>query len=159
MQACSKFESLIHIDEHDVIAEKLVVIASDFRRTVETAIIIHEHFQVKTPLRQEPALRERGFGAYHLTGELNAITIFKRDYEDPTHKDNGCESLMEMVLRLSRLLQSLDEEFDDKILLLVSHGDPLLALFAVCSGVPPNERWTRLQNFTNCDVRELPNTV
>ena len=140
MQACSKFESLIHIDEHDVIAEKLVVIASDFKRTVETAIIIHEHFQVKAPLRLEPALRERGFGGYHLTSESNAITIFKRDYEDPTHKDNGCESLMEMVLRLSRLLQSLDEEFDDKILLLVSHGDPLLALFAVCSGVPPNER-------------------
>ena len=140
MQACRKFESLIHIDKHDVIAEKLVIITSDFRRTVETATIIHEHFQVKTPLRQEPALRERGFGGYHLTSESNAITIFKRDYEDPTHKDNGCESLMEMVLRLSRLLQSLDEEFDDKILLLVSHGDPLLALFAVCSGVPPNER-------------------
>ena len=56
-----------------------------------------------------------------------------------------------MVLCLSRLLQSLDE---DKTLLLVSHGDPLLALFAVCSGVPPNERWTHLQNFTNCDVRD-----
>lgn len=104
-------------------------------------------------------MRERGFGGYHLSSEYNAITVFKRDYEDPTHKDNGCESLMEMVLRLSRLLQSLDEEFSDKILLLVSHGDPLLALLAVCSGVSPNERWTRLQQFTNCDVRELPNTV
>ena len=40
-----------------------------------------------------------------------------------------------MVLCLSGLLQSLDEEFDNKILLLVSHGDPLLVLLAVCSGV------------------------
>ena len=159
LQACSKFESLLREDLHVHISEKLVVISSDFKRTVETATIIHKHFQVKAPLRLEPALRERGFGRYHLTSESNAITVFKRDYEDPTHKDNGCESLMEMVLRLSRLLQSLDEEYTDKILLLVSHGDPLLTLFAVSSGVPPNERWTSLPHFANCDIRELPNTV
>ena len=136
-----------------------MIVSSDFKRTAETATIIHDHFQVKAPLRLEPALRERGFGSYDHQNENNAIAIFKRDYEDPTHKDNGCESLMEMVLRLSRLLQSLDEEFSGRIIVLVSHGDPLIALFAVCSGVPPNERWTRVPRFNNCDVRELPNTM
>ena len=159
IQVCSRFESLLLEDLHGHISEKLVVISSDFKRTAETATIIHEHFQVKAPLRLEPALRERGFGGYHLTSESNAMIIFRRDYEDPTHKDNGCESLMEMVLRLSRLLQSLDDEYTDKVLLLVSHGDPVLALFAVSSGIPPNERWTHLPQFTNCDIRELPNTV
>lgn len=159
IQACSRFESLLAADLHGHISEKLVIISSDFKRTVETATIIHEHFQVRTPLRLEPALRERGFGGYHLTSESNAITVFRRDYEDPTHKDNGCESLMEMVMRLSRLVQSLDEEYTDKIILLVSHGDPVLTLFAVSSGVQPNERWTRLPHFTNCDLRELPNIV
>lgn len=159
LQACSKLESLFQLECREAIAEKLVIISSDFKRTVETARIIHEHFQVKEPLRLESALRERGFGNYHLTSETNAISLFRRDYEDPTHKDSGCESLMEMVLRISRLLQSLDEEFSDKILLLVSHGDPLITLFAVCSGVPPTERWTRIPQFTNCDIRELPNMV
>lgn len=136
-----------------------MIISSDFKRTAETATIIHDHFQVRAPLCLEPVLRERGFGGYEHTSESSAFTLFKRDYEDPTHKDNGCESLMEMVLRLSRLLQSLDEEFSDRILVLVSHGDPLIALFAVCSGVPPNERWIRVPHFTNCDVRELPNAM
>lgn len=158
-QACAQFESLLQEEHHGALSEKLVIISSDFKRTVETATIFHQYFRVKAPLRLEAALRERGFGGYHLTSESNAVTIFTRDYEDPTHKDKGCESLMEMVLRLSRLLQSLDEEYSDKILLLVSHGDPVLALFAVCSGIPPNERWTRLPHFTNCDLRELPNAV
>ena len=131
-----------------------MIISSDFKRTAETATIIHDHFQVKAPLRLEPALRERGFGGYDHTSESSAFTLFKRDYED-----NGCESLTEMVLRLSRFLLSLDEEFSDRILVLVSHGDPLIALFAVCSGVPPNERWTRVPHFNNCDVRELPNIM
>ena len=158
VQSCHTLESLLKLPQGEEIAKKLVIVTSDFLRTLETAKIIHEHFQVIEPLRLNPALRERGFGSYHLAGESSAFGIFKRDYEDPTHRDSGCESLMDMVLRISKLLQSLDDEFNDRILLLVSHGDPIQALCAICSGFPPGERWTRLPNIGNCGIRELPNS-
>ena len=159
IQASLKLESLINVSQSEEIVEKLVIVTSDFLRTLETAKIIHEHFRVKEPLRLEPALRERGFGSYNLTAESNAFVILGKDYEEPTHTEGGCESLMEMVLRLSKLLQTLDDEFSDKILLLVSHGDPIQAICAMCSGFPPNERWHWLPNIGNCEIRELQNTI
>lgn len=138
------------------LSEKLVIITSDFRRARETAEIIHDHFKVKAPIRAETALRERGFGDLNLTKGNNAVIVFEQDYIDPTHKLSGCESVTEMVLRMSRLVNDLDKEFNERIIILVSHGDPLLTLWAIFQGVPPNERLHHLKGFGNCDIRELP---
>ena len=151
-----KLESILSNPGDVDLSEKLFIISSDFKRTRETAEIIHDHFTVKAPIRAESALRERGFGEFHFTESKNVRTIFEQDYMDPTHKLSGCESVTEMVLRVSRLISDLDREFTSKILILVSHGDPLQTLWAIFKGVPPNERWHSLPEFTNGEVRELP---
>ena len=62
---------------------------------------------------------------------------------------------MEMVVRVTRVLQKLDEEYSDEIVVLVSHGDPLQVFWAICKGVPPNERFACLNGYRNCEVREF----
>jgi len=43
-----------------------VVVSSDFKRTRETAEILHAHLLAKTPIRFEKALRERWYGAFDM---------------------------------------------------------------------------------------------
>ena len=134
--------------------EKLVIASSDFKRARETAEILHSQLQVKAPLRLEPALRERGFGTFHMTEAANYQKVWDVDVVDPTHTDFGNESVMDVVMRTSRLLQSLDDEFTDRIIILVSHGDTLQILSTLFFGCSPPEHRT-LPNLDNCDIREL----
>ena len=128
--------------------------SSDFKRTRETAEILHTHLQVETPLRYELALRERNFGQFELSSHKNYQKIWDLDPEDPTHSTYGNESVMDVVTRTSKLLQSLDEEFSNRIILLVSHGDVIQILSTLFYGVPPSKHHT-LPYIGNCEIREV----
>lgn len=136
-------------------SDKMVVISSDFKRTKETAEVILEHFSVKTPLRLDTRLRERGLGSYEYQPQQTYREIVKKDVTDPTQTEGGCESLMSLVSRMSHALCDVDKELNEKIILLVSHGDSLLTLYAVCSGFLPTERLTKCKQFNNCEIREI----
>ena len=137
-----------------VVPESIIIVSSDFKRTVETAEIVQKHFRVKTPIRYEPALRERSFGELHMKEDSNYGKIWELDSQDPEHTVYGNEAVMEVVLRTSRLLQSLEEEYEGRILVLVSHGDPLQILSALFGGVGPNELRT-IPHLAPSQVREL----
>ena len=151
-QACDGLRAL-HQPLH-CLPEKTLIVSSDFKRTRETAEIFHERLGLKHPIRYETALRERGFGELHMTGEENYRRVWELDVADPTHTAFGSESVMEVVLRTTRLLQSLDNEYQDLFVLLVSHGDTLQILSSTFFGVGPNEH-RMLPNLKPCDVREL----
>ena len=131
-----------------------MVISSDFRRTRETAEILHAHLQVKTPIRFEEALRERQFGPLDMTAGQNYHKISELDKDDPAHTKYGNESVMSVVLRTSRLVKKLDEEYEHQIILLVSHMDPLQILITTFLGISPSEHRT-LPYLGNCSIREL----
>ena len=142
-----------HAEEH-CLPQKIIIVSSDFKRARETAEVLHTHLKVKTPIRFETALRERNFGEFNLKGGSNYHKVWEMDAIDPTHSKYGNESVMDVVLRTSRLVQSLDDEFQDHLILLVSHGDTLQILSALFSGVGPSEHRT-LPDLDNCEVREL----
>ena len=156
-QAAKKLESILtDTGCTGDLSQKMVIISSDFKRTMETAQIIHDHFKPKTPLQTETALRERGFGNFHFKPVKDTLSlVLKQDLEDPSVGVARGESVMEMVVRVTRVLQKVDEDYSDRIVVLVSHGDPLQVFWAICNGVPPNERFTHLKGFRNCDVREF----
>ena len=150
LQAADLFSSMLKNEES--LIEKLVIVSSDFRRTRETAEILHGKLRVKDPIRFSPALRERGLGTlvnYDLVHQMWA-----HDFADPTHNEFGVESVMEMVVRLSRILVELDTEYTERIVILVSHGDPCMCIEAVCKGISPNE-FRNNRDITNCEIREL----
>lgn len=158
MQAGEKLADILsdsNCTEEDI-TKKMVVITSDLKRTFETAEIIHGHFNVKAPLRKDPLLRERGFGEFNLGPWREALSLLlEQDKVNPTQSLCGCETLSEIVLRVSRVLKYIEEEYADKIVVIVSHGDPLQVLWAICNGIPPNNRYDNSNHFYNCEIREF----
>ena len=132
-----------------------MVITSDFRRTRETAEIVHAQLSAKVPLRQDSRLRERGMGSLegHPPGDFYRI-LFK-DEVDPTHSEDGVESLTSMVLRMSHVIRDADKAFEGKVVVVVSHGDPLCSIYAVCNDVSPCERYKKFSFYQNCEIREI----
>ena len=159
MQACSELESLIQSDCTDGsdlnLSERLVIISSDFKRTKETAEILHDHFKVKTPLRLEEALRERNFGDFNMTDSSTYHRVWEIDALDAKHTCFGCESVMSVFARTKKLIERLQrEENNGKIMVLVSHGDTTQISLTMAAGLPPNEHRS-LPHLENCEIRTI----
>ena len=124
---------------------------------METAEIIHNHFKPKTPLQTDRDLRERGCGNFHFKPTRDSIPIIlKQELENPTQGVAGGESLQQLETRIRRVLEKTNAENMDKIMVLVSHADPLQVFWAICNGVSPKERYSsNLRYFDNCEVREF----
>ena len=138
-QAADKLRCLLS-SEDGIIPGRAIVVSSDFRRARETAEIIHSELRLTSRLRIDTGLRERGFGEFEATNDQNYSVVFAHDESDPTHSYSGCESVMSVVLRMSKVVQRLDSEEDNMVFILVSHGDPLSLLSMVFLGLAPNER-------------------
>ena len=150
-QAADQFRSILSNDE----INKMQLVSSDFLRTRQTAEILHSELQLKRPIKFEPRIRERGLGLLELTPVSNVRDIWKQDEVDPTSSFNGIESLSSMALRLTRVVKDYDTEFQDLVIVLVSHGDPCQCIHSVFVGLPPNEFRAANRSYRNCEIREL----
>ena len=131
------------------------MVSSDFLRTRETAEIIHKQLGVRAPLRLEEGLRERGLGQLDMQKDYESVRkMWELDEADPTNTLLGHECLTNLVMRMSRVIQKLNTEYDNHIIILVSHGDPAQAIHAVFSGKRPNE-FRKYPGLKNCDIRQL----
>lgn len=131
--------------------------SSDLRRARETAEILHKGLGVKEPIRFESSLRERGFGTLESlcvddNPVANLTKLWSLDEADPAHNEYGVESVMEMVMRMSRVIQELDKAHNDRVIVLVSHGDPCQCIHSVFMGISPNMFRKTGHGITNCEV-------
>ena len=156
VQASQKLQELLSA-EHDL-NNRLLILSSDFLRTKQTAEIIHSHLKPKEPIRYELLLRERWFGSLDMTKIRPDAPVRQLDKTDPSSKKYKHETIMEVILRMSRLVQQLDQEKKGCIYILVSHGDPLQLLHTVFLGLNP-EKFEDHPYIGNGDVRELIETV
>ena len=115
---------------------------SDLQRTLDTANILNEAFQL--PLRPSPLLRERDWGEY--TGH-DIATLPKGEFPP------SVESVPLMMLRAKKFLSNLYCEFagTDTEVLLVSHG-----VFSRCLQAAALEKniWEipKIQNGEMCHI-------
>ncbi len=129
--------------------------SSDFRRARETAEILHSNLLVKEPIRFESNLRERWFGSLDTKNvDTHCPQIWALDEADPTHNEYGIESVMEIVFRMSQTIQKLDKDYCERIIIMVSHGDPCQCIHSVFMGISPNE-YRKHDGMQNCEIREL----
>ena len=152
-QAAENLRRLL-VSEDGNISGRVLVVSSDFKRTRETAEIIHSELRVTSPLRFETGLRERRFGEFDMTSDQQYSTVLKQDESDPTHTLNGCESVVSVVRRISGVVQELDSEAENMVYIVVSHGDPLCLLGMAFLGLAPNER-SKSPMLDNGGVMEL----
>ena len=138
----------------------MIIVSSDFKRALETAEIIHNHFKVKEPIRVRSSLRERDFGDLNLTDSTNYQKVWNHDSQNPHHSEFKCESVMDVFSRTRTLIEGLEEEFylKEKLVVLVSHGDTLQITLTTYAGVAPQFHRS-LCHLGNGDVRELLQTL
>jgi probable phosphoglycerate mutase len=104
-----------------------LLISSDFRRARETAE------QVRTALASEPVtidvrLRERFFGEWEGQAHENYSKTWRKDAFDSDREYNGAESSKAVQQRMWSVVESLEARYSGRVIILVSHGDPLMLL-------------------------------
>lgn len=141
----------------------VVVISSDFTRAKETA----EHCMNKVqqiirtsypsavtsnfPITIRTELRERYFGDYDAKELIFYNRVWPIDNVDADNNRFGVESVNAVINRSIRLIEDLEAQYEDKILVLVSHADTLQIMQAYLAGL--DARMFHQYRFKNGEVR------
>lgn len=129
------------------------VYTSDFRRALETAQIFCEQNQLNAPI-VDTRLRERNFGRCERKSVDAYALVWARDSEDEENRFEECESTAELAARLSTLLTDLEAQWQAKVIVLVSHGDPLQVLQTILLGLRCNQHRS-LPHLGNAELRRI----
>lgn len=133
---------------------KTIIYCSDFKRTVETAEVARQILQA-AKIHPSSALRERFFGTYDGKHVDAYIEIWEQDQAGKQEgQNNGVEGPEEMLDRLKNCIKALEAEYQNKCMLLVSHGDPLQVLQAAFAGLR-SEQGRALKYIEPGELREL----
>jgi probable phosphoglycerate mutase len=109
------------------VTRDVVIVSSDFRRTLETAEIIRSQLR-SASVRTDVRLRERFFGEWDGTCYLHYSDAWQGDEIDPDQEPGGAESANAVRSRMVEVVNALDAELAGDDIILVSHGDPLRML-------------------------------
>ncbi|MFP7171970.1 histidine phosphatase family protein [Terribacillus halophilus] len=115
-----------------------MIIASPMKRARKTADIINEALQL--PLVEMEGFVERGFG------EAEGLTREEREAKYPSFDFPGMESWDDLVERVMKALQEVNEKYGDKKVLLVAHGAVIAAILSTISDGEYDLENTRLVN-------------
>uniref|UniRef100_A0A6V1VLS3 Phosphoglycerate mutase n=1 Tax=Heterosigma akashiwo TaxID=2829 RepID=A0A6V1VLS3_HETAK len=154
--------------------EDLVFISSNFTRARETAeetiraidrIIEYEEEPVATELPSEnvpshqiplaifPGLRERYFGELDGTVLPNYNKVWPEDVQNAQHSGYGVESVNDVCRRIEETILEIDQQYQNKAIVLTSHADTLQITQCYLAGVDP--RLFSQYRFKNAEVRKL----
>lgn len=106
------------------LSSSTIIIASDFKRTRETARIVSNVLGCRQPHWNE-SLRERGFGVLEAQSSQHYSQVWALDQTNPYHTQFGVESAVALADRMKALIDHLEVSWAKADILLVSHGDPL----------------------------------
>lgn len=107
-----------------------IILASDFSRARETAEITARIIGAAAP-QITPALRERYFGEFEEKSSAHYDDVWTHDAHPETgadHREFGVESINDNLKRTTALILELEDTYENKDILLVSHGDTLQIL-------------------------------
>ncbi|XP_073286023.1 fructose-2,6-bisphosphatase-like isoform X1 [Primulina huaijiensis] len=135
---------LKEIKKRNIGLEHIRICYSPFSRTSHTAKVVASVLNVPFDGPQCEAmedLRERFFGcSFELMSHDKYPEIWAMDEEDPFTRPEGGESVADVVTRLTRALIKMESAFEDCMVLVVSHGDPLQILQTIINAAVPTRR-------------------
>jgi len=118
------------IKKNIIFNDEVIIFSSNFKRARETALIIIENMKINNYFFTE-YLRERNFGDFEKKRNSNYEKVWELDKENPDHKTYNVESVNEVLNRMTFLIVQIEKKYKDKIILLISHADPLNILTTV----------------------------
>lgn len=104
-----------------------VIYSSDFSRALQTAKIVREILGAE-PVHVTKLLRERHFGDWEKKDHKHYHGVWHFDQHNADHEKEGVESVNSVLDRMTNLILQLEKEYQNKNILLVSHGDCLQIL-------------------------------
>lgn len=126
-----------------------LIICSPLKRAKQTAEIINQNKNVE--IIYDEALMERGFGNYEGTQinfDENPISNLELNVEI-----NNIEPAKQFYDRVSRLLEYIRNNLEDKKILLVTHGGTIKAIETYLYGTDENVNMSP-NILKNCEIRE-----
>jgi probable phosphoglycerate mutase len=130
-----------------------LVISSDFRRAAETAGIIRQALRA-APVRFDTRLRERSFGAWEGACHSRYSNAWETDAIDPAATADGVESTSAVLSRMLAVVDGVENRFEGRVVMLVSHGDPLMLLQTHFQGMDLRLH-RRLPYYATGEIRAL----
>jgi len=113
------------------------IVCSDFLRTLQTARLVADTLNLPQP-EKEVGLRERFFGDWDGMSAEHYENIWQRDKTDE-QSDDHVESPEAVLKRGLSVLSRLEQEYQDQVILLISHGDMLQILNTWFAGIAPHK--------------------
>lgn len=104
---------------------EIIIYSSPFSRCKRTAEIAKEILEVKDKIHFDERLRERWFGNFERMHNSNYQKVWNIDTDNPNHKNFNVESVQEVQERTVSLIIDLEKKYQNRNILLVSHGDVL----------------------------------
>ncbi len=129
------------------------IICSDFLRTRQTAELIAESLNLPSP-QHDTGLRERFFGAWEGQSAEHYQGIWQRDQITEQCADDGVEGTVAVLQRGIKVLERLEQQYQNQVILLVSHGDILQILRTLFVGKPPQQHRS-LPHHETAEIRWL----
>lgn len=130
-----------------------IVMSSDFARAKETAQIVSGALSCQ--MRIDKRLRERDFGELDGGNVAEYAAAWQLDTENHMDQALNIEPPQSVADRMLAVIESVEEQFDNRAVILVSHGDPLQILEAVLCGRKPHEH-RQISHLSVCELRQLP---
>ncbi|KAF8951273.1 hypothetical protein CPC16_007123 [Podila verticillata] len=156
-----------HIKSYSTSTKKqtqVSILASPFKRTLETANLIHDTLQTSLDMHipspvQVLDLRERFFGEFEMQTPSDDLytAVWNQDAIDPFHQKFGVESVATVTQRTTGVVRSEEqkvEEGAETFVILVSHGDALQILQTAMRGWS-GDRHRQLEHLNTASWREV----
>lgn len=123
-------------NSQNISKKNYIFVSSPFKRAKETAILTAERFGISN-IEYSNNLSERYFGLFDMKDSLNYNTVWKEDLIDPGHKIWKNESVEEVAERTGAVIKELEIKYNNRDIIIVSHGDSLQILECVIKGIAP----------------------
>ncbi|MBN2625993.1 MAG: histidine phosphatase family protein [Spirochaetales bacterium] len=133
--------------------ETTLIITSDFLRARETAALAAEILGCPLP-REDVRLRERYFGKYDGRDDSHYHRVWEHDEGNGNNREGNVESPEDVRARIALLVAELEENYLDRDILLVSHGDALQIGQTLFQGKESHEHRS-LAHLETGEVRRL----
>lgn len=130
-----------------------IIFSSDFSRAKETAEIVRKALNAQQ-VQITKLLRERNFGDFENSDHTNYQKVWDFDKVSANHREHNVESINAVLDRTTSLITDLEQRYENKVILLVSHGDTLQILQAGFQKINPTKHRS-LQYLETAEIRRM----
>ncbi len=109
-----------------------IILCSDFKRTKQTADVIGDLLGVE--VKTDKRIREIKFGILDGKKDSDYTNFFKKTSEKFSKRPDEGENLRDVSKRVSKFLGEIEDKYEDKKIVIVSHEYPLWMMEAVMRG-------------------------